>query len=409
MRGDFQSSRARRSGFTLIELLVVVAIIAILIALLLPAVQVAREAARRSQCQNNLKQLGLAVHNYHSNQNVLPAAQMYMSSARLPYNLEPITGFGYGWAPNWIVPLLPMIEATQTYTAFNFAFQPDYPQNSTVGYSGLPFLVCPSEDIKSRPYAPWAPTSYHGNLGGPGVTAMWTGTIIPLYSDRPQPWWSLNNGVNTVSGQGLNDPNLGVIGFESVTDGLSNTAMFSEKLIGLANDPAQLPSAPQARRGIWHVNYPGQMNQGALAGSAPTFALQAMQMCKAIPTGQSSAGLNSTTPFLQFTGGFIIGSMWSMGFPWHWANNGYNHFNTPNGLNCVSTSDTMGDPTPPGISYAQWGGTSGMMPPSSNHPGGVHVGMTDGSVRWIKDTINYQPWWAIGTRNQSEMVSTNQF
>jgi prepilin-type N-terminal cleavage/methylation domain-containing protein/prepilin-type processing-associated H-X9-DG protein len=405
MRGVIQRDRYSRPGFTLIELLVVVAIIAVLVALLLPAVQVAREAARRSQCQNNLKQLGLAVHNYHSTHQVLPAAQMYMSSARLPYSVEPITGFGYGWAPSWVVPLLPMLEAQQVYTAFNFAYQPDYPQNSSVGYNQLPFLLCPSEDVKARPFAPWAPMSYHGNLGGPGVIQIWTGTIIPYYTNYPQIWWSLTNGVITVTGtQGLNDPNLGFIGFESITDGLSNTALFSEKLMGLANDPYQLPGMPQARRAIWHLNYPGTYNM-----QLPQIALQAVQMCKAIPLQFPSAGLNSTSPFGQYTGGFIIGSMWSMGFPWHWANNGYNHFNTPNGLNCVSTLDTMGDPTPPAVSYAQWGGTSGMMPPSSNHPGGVQIGMADGSVRFVKDTIAYQTWWAIGTRNQSEMVSANQY
>lgn len=405
MRDVIDARGSRRPGFTLIELLVVVAIIAVLMALLLPAVQMAREAARRSQCQNNLKQLGLAVHGYHSVNNVLPAAQLFMSSARLPYNFEPIAGFGYGWAPSWVVCLLPMLEANQVYTSFNFSFQPDYPQNSTVGYNSLPFLVCPSEDIKSRPYAPWAPMSYHGNAGGPGVIANWTGTIIQFYTDRPQPWWSLTNGVfNTPGTQGLNDPNLGFIGFESVTDGLSNTALFSEKLIGLASDPAQMPGAPQARRAIWHLNYPGFYNQGN-----PQVAVQAIQMCKAIPLQQSSAGLNSNTQFGQFTGGFIIGSMWSMGFPWHLANNSYNHFNTPNGLNCVSTSDTVGDSVPPGVSYAQWGGTAGQLPPSSNHPGGVQVTMTDGSVRFVKDTINYQTWWAIGTRNQNEMVSANQY
>ncbi|ODU01022.1 MAG: hypothetical protein ABS79_02380 [Planctomycetes bacterium SCN 63-9] len=405
MRGVILPSRSNRPGFTLIELLVVIAIIAVLIALLLPAVQMAKEAARRSQCQNNLKQLGLAIHNYHSTHQVLPAAQMYMSSARMPFNTEPIPGFGYGWAPNWMVPLLPMLEANQVYTAFNFGFQPDYPQNSTVGYNQLPFLLCPSEDIKSRPFAPWAPTSYHGNNGGPGVIQNWTGTIIPYYTSTPQVWWNLNTGTSAVPGaQGLNDPNLGFIGFESITDGLSNTALFSEKLIGLANDPSQLPGAPQAKRGIWHLNYPGMYNQ-----NNPQVALQAVQMCKAIPLQQSSAGLNSNTPFTQFTGGFIIGSMWSMGFPWHLANNSYNHFNTPNGLNCVSTTDTMGDPIPPGVSYAQWGGTSGQIPPSSNHPGGVHVGLVDGSVRFVKDTISYPTWWAIGTRNQAEVVSSNQW
>lgn len=405
MRGVTREKSGERPGFTLIELLVVVAIIAVLIALLLPAVQMAREAARRSQCQNNLKQLGLAVHNYHSVHLVLPAAQMYMSSARLPFNVEPIPGFGYGWAPNWTVPLLPMLEQNQPYSAFNFCYQPDWPQNSTVAYNQLPFLLCPSEDIKSRPYAPYAPSSYHGNQGGPGIIANWSGTIVPYYTTYPQVWWSLQYGVNTITGnQGLNDPNLGFIGFESVTDGLSNTALFSEKLIGLTNDPSQLPGATQARRAIWHLNYPGLYNTQSM-----NMAIQAFQMCKSIPLQQRSAGLYSNTAFGQGTGGFIIGSLWSMGFPWNWANNCYNHFNTPNGLNCVSINDTLGDPVPPAISYTQWGGTTGQFPPSSNHPGGVHLGMTDGSVRFVKDEVNYRVWWAIGTRNMGETVSANQY
>src|SRR5580658_4874364 len=114
--------RLRARGFTLIELLVVIAIIAVLIALLLPAVQAAREAARRAQCTNNLKQLGLAVHNYHQQVNVLPAENMFLGS----------TTTTWGWAASWAVFMLPNIEQGPFYNAYNFAISPDQAQNSSI-------------------------------------------------------------------------------------------------------------------------------------------------------------------------------------------------------------------------------------------------------------------------------------
>src|SRR5262252_1643357 len=128
--------RSIRRGFTLIELLVVIAIIAVLIALLLPAVQSAREAARRMQCTNNLKQLGLAVHNYHTANNCLPADNMFLSAARAPLGQDP-QFIGWGWAPSWTVALLPNLEAGPVFNAFNFNWQADQPQNTTVGYNQL--------------------------------------------------------------------------------------------------------------------------------------------------------------------------------------------------------------------------------------------------------------------------------
>src|SRR5215203_1073838 len=113
-------------GFTLIELLVVIAIIAVLIGLLLPAVQAAREAARRSQCVNNLKQLGLAAHNYHSTTNALPAMQLYNSN----------TCAG-GWSFGWAAALLPNLEQTSMFNAANYSFGGDHATNTTVSYSQL--------------------------------------------------------------------------------------------------------------------------------------------------------------------------------------------------------------------------------------------------------------------------------
>ena len=117
--------RRRRVGFTLIELLVVIAIIAVLIALLLPAVQSAREAARRAQCTNNLKQLGLAVHNYHTTFNAIPAECMWMGAT---YGSAALGG-SWGWNASWPVCLLPNLEQGPLYNAYNPG--PGLPESTT--------------------------------------------------------------------------------------------------------------------------------------------------------------------------------------------------------------------------------------------------------------------------------------
>ena len=140
--------RLARKGFTLIELLVVIAIIAVLIALLLPAVQAAREAARRAQCTNNLKQLGLAIHNYHSSNNVLPASTMFGG---------PSVGT-WSYCASWAVVLLPNLEQSPLYSAINFSYDMSQLANTTVSYSAIAAFLCPSDSQKIRPAAAvWAP------------------------------------------------------------------------------------------------------------------------------------------------------------------------------------------------------------------------------------------------------------
>lgn len=152
--------RRRPSGFTLIELLVVIAIIAILVSLLLPAVQQAREAARRTQCKNNLKQLGLALHNYHDTFGMFPAGHMESGW----------DGPSYRHQFSWLTYLLPYIEQGNVYSLIDFnridltlsahqnpVFQP-------AGKNVIAGFLCPSDPVE-RGSPDWAPTNYLGNQG----------------------------------------------------------------------------------------------------------------------------------------------------------------------------------------------------------------------------------------------------
>jgi prepilin-type N-terminal cleavage/methylation domain-containing protein len=362
-------------GFTLIELLVVIAIIAVLIALLLPAVQAAREAARRAQCTNNLKQLGLAIHNYHQQQNCLPAENMFLGPN--------VGNNGWGWNASWAVFMLPNLEQTPLYNAYNFSLSADNGNNSTVTYTAINSFSCPSDNQKVRPWLPWAPTNYSANHGGPGVLRMWSGTIVEFLTVGPPGSTTLPPGTQWWGA----DSNLGFFGFESVTDGTSNTALFSEKLLGWSsqNSAPLYANGSEGRRGIYtNAAISTAYNSGLQAN-----AVSSVQACQSIP----ATSPNNTQ------GGFLSGGSWALGYEWHTIVNSYHHYNTPNKWSCLNPGD------PGGL----WGGTSGMTTASSNHPGGVNLCLTDGSVRFIKDTISPQTWWAIGTRNGGEVLSTDQY
>ena len=356
--------KTKRRGFTLIELLVVISIIAVLIALLLPAVQSAREAARRAQCSNNLKQLGLAVHNYATSFNVIPAMTMY------PGGQSAMSG---GWGPSWLIAILPQIEQGNLYAAYNFSApavvtggSPSGLENTTVTYNQIATLLCPSESSVNRP-AFTATTNYVGNYGGPGQISVYSGTIVPVGDPNGTPLGK-----------------LGPVTMEAVRDGLSNTALFSEALHGLQGSPTVYPGrSADSKRGV----FPGPAGGGAGAGAAAAVAFA--QACQNLSAGTVSNNSGN------------LGNDAYATYPWHVGMVNYNHVGPPNSSHCMDASDsTAGLP----LVYV---GYSGSAPPTSNHPGGVQMAMADGSVRFIKDSINQQTWWAIGTRFGKEIVSSD--
>ena len=323
--------RHRRAAFTLIELLVVIAIIAVLIALLLPAVQSAREAARRMQCTNNLKQVGLALHNYHDVLGCLPLGRT------IPYNLSfsPLARF------------LPFIEQANLGNALNYNLPYSDPTNSTVLNTSLSLFLCPSDAGSATiPKGTGGGTNYRANEGTSVV--MWYGATdtAGVNVGMPAP-----NGLFFASLQ---------CRIADITDGLSNTAAFSEHVIGDFNQ-----------------NLSTEKSDTYKPGTYPATSDEAYAQCKATDTTN-----------LALQGYSNVGAPWVYGYH---STSSYWHSAPPNARSC-------------------------MFPPSristtanSRHPGGVNVLMADGSARFVKDTINVTAWRGLGTRNGGEIVSADAY
>ena len=337
----------RSRGFTLIELLVVIAIIAVLIALLLPAVQQAREAARRTQCRNNFKQLGLALHNYMGTYTVFPFGK----------------GANYAGAPvyaRWSqhAMILPYIDQAPLYNSLDFnsppetpgmggvvAFMPAWVNPSGVNATGsrkvVPVFMCPTD---LGPSDTWqAQNNYAGNQGG------W----LCDRSDSP----------GAASDVSPSEVQTGIFYYlsrcnaASITDGMSQTVFFSEKIRG--------QGTPDPKSDLYVI--------AAQTSLAATYAT-----CQAVPA--------TSTP---------LTSKW--GYSWVMGENcctQYNHVATPNSKSCGGTGFT-GTMTNMAMQVSA----------NSRHTGGVQVMMGDGAVRFVSDNIDLNVWRAVGTRAGNEVVS----
>ena len=219
----------KRRGFTLIELLVVITIVALIVALLLPAVQAAREGARRAQCTNNLKQIGLALHNYHAGLGVFPPG-----SASAAFGTE---DYGPGWG--WGVMILPQMEQASLYNTINFGSQIPNRENQTVRITTLASFLCPSSPQV-------APISFSG--------LSYTGSVEVIVSDLTGSQYVASAGQKSRRAGGdlngvfyLNSSN----GLSAISDGSNSTLLVGERSSNLAAAvwvgvlaPAQVPTAP---------------------------------------------------------------------------------------------------------------------------------------------------------------------
>ena len=342
------SPRLNRRGFTLIELLVVIAIIAILIGLLLPAVQKIREAANRMKCSNNMKQIGVACHNYHDTNGTLPPAVLAHSG------VSDISDYNQNFGPNWAVLILPFIEQGNLYNQVT-ASVTNYPVNGDNGWKSIRSTVvktylCPSDTGAETPssYAGggWARGNYGANAG-PGM--WWNGGSVGVASNSGGTWhdnnpngfaqeyypsytngWS-GGGVFTV-GQGQN--------FSTVTDGLSNTILMDELRIGWnAKDI----------RGSWAM-------------------------------GMAGASIS--------------------------AGNGRIDTPTPN-VSQSGWDDIQGCEDNPAIGMGCCGCNSWQVTAKSKHTGGVLTGLADGSVRFVRNSVSQQTWFLLHSRNDGQSLGSN--
>lgn len=375
------SVRTRR-GFTLIELLVVIAIIAVLIALLLPAVQSAREAARRIQCVNNLKQIGLAAHTYHDANLVFPMGGT-KNDRKDPVGGGVAYAIWRGWGA--LGSTLAYIDQSPLYNNINFAFADEWhdaashPMNSTIVSTVISSYMCPSDPNVGKQNI----NSYHACFG---TTTNWPSGPGNTVTDEL--FRSSGNGSTGAFAIWL------AYGIGNVTDGTSNTLLFAEALVGdgKGNEPT---------RGIG-TGSPGSKyrGNGVVIDPSDTYYVDDVQNPAA--TAGVLAGIAACAAEFAKPGSVQITS--HRGYRWSSVSEGslFNVIQTPNPAFNVcrpNGTTTMNNSDNSSIS----------LPASSAHPGGVNAVFADGSVKFMKSTIAQRTWWALGTKAGGEVISADQY
>ncbi len=335
-----RSRRSPRRGFTLLETLVVISIIGLLASLLLPAVQAARDSARRAHCANNLRQIGLALHNYHESSQTFPINMISPGMLSNPPDYAAPRPFSA------LTRILPYLEQASLFSSINYEVWPypvrtdtdfDYPQNQTAYATSVATYLCPADGMAAR--SPRG-CSYRGNYGvGPS-----SATFAETY----------DSGVGFYTWPA-------VLSVASFPDGLSHTAAYAERLLGTGGGTAIDPDRDMGNIQLYLY-------------SCERDADYALLCCRAAASngfpGSRRAG------FTWFFGDFECAA--------------YSHAQAPNG------------PIPDGLDLSprHWG----IATARSRHAGGANVLMADGSTRFVTDGIAQRVWRGLGTRNGDELV-----
>lgn len=345
---------------TLVELLVVIAIIGILVGLLLPAVQAAREAARRIQCINNLKQIGLAMHSYASAHRAFPPGRLVAVSASdnqtASANGNATTGNGNCFSA--YAYLLPQLEQSVIYNQINFSSGPDTAANNDMSITQPPVFICPS-DTGLRSLAQ--------GIGFAGVTnyVLSTGTTFPVSTNNP--------GGRSVTGIFYENSR---VRFADITDGTSQTICISEQILSDSNDSAN--------------------NGGNWNGTSPTTGF-------VLTTGNNNT--NAGPELLNYPQDCVAGNKLQLtrgnrllyGAPGHTM---YNHIRGPNDKQI----DCRGGLPHSQRNFYWWSRLSHNVAAHSKHAGGVHALMCDGHTQFIANSIDLTIWSSMGSRGGGEVV-----
>ncbi len=380
------------AGFTLVELLVVIAIIGVLVALLLPAVQAAREAARRTTCVNNVKQMALGAANYESARKTFPPGRLapdwienntvkfsYTNYNAVQQNAATRTGF-YS-VHIW---LLPYMEQSNIYNLINFKVGQVLQMTS----GGAPFnvnynayanaaalFICPSDPFTERVISE---NNYRVNFGGstPFGGAFSNSSQTDYNAQTADGFQARGNGAFSIGKQGLKA--------SEYTDGLSNTVFFAERTKGTGGNPENVAPGKSDM-----VTSPARESGIQTSATLAAFRDKHFNACQSyVPVADS---FNFTTP-----GRWASGEDFSNGWPFAgYANTQYNHVAPPNwsGQDCGLFSAIADTP-----------GEHAIVAPRSEHAGSVVVAYGDGHTSIINDGIDIVVWRALGSRNGEEVI-----
>jgi prepilin-type processing-associated H-X9-DG protein len=334
--------------------------------MLLPAVQSVREAARRTSCSNNIRQLGLGVLNYESAFGEFPVNQVG------PGRPDGNGGYESGYY-SWLVPILPYVEQQNVYdsiqldincgTGFGFMIDASHP-NAAAANNLIETFLCPSDfaihqtELAMGSANP-APDNYAANAGWPSLATGFNGE-----RNLPGKFNGVIPFVNPSENVSWHDPQIRI---GDIFDGTSNTALISERLVQNGNSPNEIR------------NYDRRLESFHIPESPKTLA----EISQEISPEQTHSHVYESGH---------IGRAWISGFALTAPT--YMHVNTPNTLiGHFNTSQTEGD---------------FVVSPSSRHPGGVNMVSVDGSVKFVSDTINQRTWWQIGARDDGEVINNNE-